>query len=72
MILYPDTQVVVETWRHEFNGERPNNGRGGPPAAAYGRRLTAAMKTAKVTAGLERDPLLKAVGRHTQLHCNGE
>jgi putative transposase len=52
VILYPDTQVVVETWRREYNEERPKNGLGGLTPAAYGRHLTATMKTAKVTAGL--------------------
>jgi putative transposase len=52
VILYPDTQVVIETWRREYNEERPKKGLGGQPPAAYGRQLTATMKTAKVTAGL--------------------
>jgi len=52
VILYPDTQVVVETWRREYNEERPKNGLGGLTPAAYGRQLTATTNTAKVTAGL--------------------
>jgi hypothetical protein len=34
------------------------------PPTAYAQELTAKTKTAKVTAGLETDPLLKAGGRH--------
>jgi len=52
VILYPDTQVVIEAWRREYNEERPKKGPGGPAPAAYGRQWTATMKTAKVTAGL--------------------
>jgi len=52
VILYPDTQVVIEAWRREHNEERPKKGPGGPAPAAYGRQWTATMKTAKVTAGL--------------------
>jgi putative transposase len=52
VILYPGTQAVVETWRREYNEERPKKGLGGLTPAAYGRQLRAPMKTAKVTAGL--------------------
>jgi len=52
VILYPDTQVVIETWRREYNEERPKKGLGGLTPAAYARQLTATTKTAKVTAGL--------------------
>ena len=45
-------QVVIETWRREYNEERPKKGLGGLTPAAYGRQLTATMKTATVTAGL--------------------
>jgi transposase InsO family protein len=44
--------VVIETWRREYNEERPKKGLGGLTPAAYARQLTATMKTAKVTAGL--------------------
>ena len=52
VILYPDTQVVIETWRREYNEERPKKGLGGLTPTAYARQLTATTKTAKVTAGL--------------------
>ena len=45
-------QVVIETWRREYNEERPKKGLGGLTPAAYARQLTARTKTAKVTAGL--------------------
>jgi putative transposase len=45
-------QVVIETWRREYNEERPKKALGGLTPAAYARQLTATMKTAKVTAGL--------------------
>ena len=45
-------QAVIETWRREYNEERPKKGLGGLTPAAYARQLTAATNTAKVTAGL--------------------
>ncbi len=45
-------QAVIETWRREYNEERPKKGLGGLTPAAYARQLTARTKTAKVTAGL--------------------
>ncbi len=45
-------QVVIETWRREYNEERPKKGLGGLTPAAYAQQLTAKTKTAKVTAGL--------------------
>lgn len=45
-------QVVIETWRREYNEERPKKGLGGLTPAAYAVQLTARTKTAKVTAGL--------------------
>ena len=45
-------QVVIETWRREYNEERPKKALGGLTPAAYARQLTATTKTAKVTAGL--------------------
>jgi putative transposase len=45
-------QVVIESWRREYNEERPKKGLGGLTPAAYAAVLTARTKTAKVTAGL--------------------
>ena len=45
-------QVVIETWRREYNEERPKKGLGGLTPAAYAQQLTARTKAAKVTAGL--------------------
>jgi putative transposase len=45
-------QVVIETWRREYNDERPKKGLGGLTPAAFALQLTAQTKTAKVTAGL--------------------
>ena len=45
-------QAVIETWRREYNEERPKKGLAGLTPAAYARQLTAKTKTAKVTAGL--------------------
>jgi transposase InsO family protein len=45
-------EVVIETWRREYNEERPKKGLGGLTPAAYAMQLTARTKTAKVTAGL--------------------
>jgi len=44
-------QVVIETWRREYNDERPKKGLGGLTPAAYAQQLTARTKTVKVTAG---------------------
>ncbi len=41
-------QVVIETWRREYNEERPKKGLGGLTPAAYAGQLTARTKTAKV------------------------
>jgi putative transposase len=45
-------QVVIETWRREYNEERPKKGLGGLTPVAYAQQLMARTKTAKVTAGL--------------------
>jgi putative transposase len=45
-------QAIIETWRREYNEERPKKGLGGLTPAAYAEQLTARMQTAKVTAGL--------------------
>ena len=45
-------RTIIETWRREYNEERPKKGLGGLTPAAYAQQLTARMKTAKVTAGL--------------------
>ena len=45
-------EVVIETWRREYNEERPKKGLGGLTPAAYAVQLTTRAKTAKVTAGL--------------------
>jgi putative transposase len=45
-------QVVIETWRREYNEERPKKGLDGLMPAAYAQQLTAKTKTAKVTVGL--------------------
>ena len=44
-------QVVIETWRREYNEERPKKGLGGLTPAAYALQLTAKTNTAKTTAG---------------------
>ena len=43
-------QAVIETWRREYNEERPKKGLGGLTPAAYARRLM--KETGTVTAGL--------------------
>lgn len=43
-------QVVIETWRREYNEERPKRALGGLTPAAYAKRLM--MKPSTVTAGL--------------------
>jgi len=43
-------QVMIETWRREYNEERPKKGLGGLTPAAYAKRLM--METGTVTAGL--------------------
>ena len=48
----PQAQSIIETWRREYNDERPKKGLGGLTPAAYARQLTTGTKTAKVTAGL--------------------
>ncbi len=48
----PHAQAIIETWRREYNDERPKKGLGGLTPAAYALQLTTRMKTAKVTAGL--------------------
>ena len=40
-------QVVIETWRREYNEERPKKALGGLTPAAYAKQL--AMKTVPVT-----------------------
>ena len=45
-------QAVIETWRREYNEERPKKGLAGLTPAAYAQQLTARTKAAKVTAGL--------------------
>jgi transposase InsO family protein len=44
--------TIIETWRREYNDERPKKALGGLTPAAYGRQLTTRTKAAKVTAGL--------------------
>jgi hypothetical protein len=44
-------EAVMETWRREYNEERPKKGPGGLTPAAYAVQLTAGTNTAKVTAG---------------------
>ncbi len=56
-------QVVIETWRREYDEERPKKGLGGLTPSAYARQLTARTETTKVTAGLSRDPLLRGTSR---------
>src|SRR5258707_1485102 len=48
----PHAQSIIETWRREYNDERPKKALGGLTPAAYARQLTAGPKVAKVTAGL--------------------
>ena len=45
-------QAVIETWRREYNEERPKKGLGGLTPVAYAHQLTARTQTANVTAGL--------------------
>ena len=47
----PHAQSIIETWRCEYNDERPKKALGGLTPAAYARQLTAGPKVAKVTAG---------------------
>ena len=42
--------VIIESWRREYNEERPKKGLGGLTPAAYARRLMKEPST--VTAGL--------------------
>ena len=44
------TQVLIETWRREYNEERPKQGLGGLTPAQYAKRLVAERST--VTLGL--------------------
>ena len=44
------TQVLIETWRREYNEERPKQGLGGLTPAHYAKRLVAERST--VTLGL--------------------
>lgn len=44
-------QAVIETWRQEYNDERPKKSLGGLTPAAYARQLTNDGDRAKVTAG---------------------
>ena len=48
----PQAQIIIETWRREYNDERPKKALGGLTPAAYARQLTTGTKAAKVTAGL--------------------
>src|SRR6185295_6140413 len=48
----PQAQTIIETWRREYNDERPKKALGGLTPAAYARQLTTGPKVAKVTAGL--------------------
>ena len=43
-------QVIIETWRREYNEERPKKGLGGLTPAAYAKRLM--RETSRVTARL--------------------
>ena len=45
-------QTIIETWRREYNDERPKKALGGLTPAAFARQLTIGTKTAKVTAGV--------------------
>ena len=54
-------QAIIETWRHEYNEDRPKKGLGGLTPALYARQLVAKRST--VTVGLSIDPLLKVGGR---------
>ena len=54
------TQVLIETWRREYNEERPK-GLGGLTPAQYAKRLVAERST--VTVGLSTEVLLKTGGR---------
>ena len=48
-------QVVIETWRREYNDERPKKGLGGLTPAAYARQLTTANEDGeRRVAGLVR------------------
>lgn len=48
----PHAQVLIETWRQEYNQERPKRGLGGLTPAAYAAQLTAQAETATVPIGL--------------------
>lgn len=51
MLTWAHARVSIETWRREYNEERPKKGVGGLTPAAYAQHLTATSKTARVTAG---------------------
>ena len=48
----PHAQTIIETWRREYNDERPKKALGGLTPTAYALQLTTGTNTAKVTAGL--------------------
>jgi putative transposase len=48
----PHAQVLIETWRQEYNQERPKRGLGGLTPAAYAAQLTRRTDTATVPTGL--------------------
>ena len=54
-------RTVIETWRREYNEERPKKALGGLTPAAYARQLAA--NTATMSTGLSTAPLLKTGGR---------
>ena len=45
-------RAIIETWRREYNDERPKKALGGLTPTAYAQQLTTRTETAKVTAGL--------------------
>ena len=45
-------RAIIETWRREYNDERPKKALGGLTPTAYAQQLMKRTETAKVTAGL--------------------
>ena len=53
MLTWAHAQVVIETWRREYNEERSKKGLGGL-TPAYASQLTRRMKTAKKSPDTKR------------------
>ena len=61
---------IIETWRKEYNDERPKKGLGGLTPSQYAKKLMTKLDT--VTAGLQLRALLKRGRRRSkQPHFEG-